>query len=71
MKLVTKYSIEDEVYIKPIKIWGLIMSIFINSSLKTQYSVRYFDGLTAKDIYFNENELAAEEPQNGLGFGAK
>ncbi len=67
MKLNTKYSINDRVYIIPLKTWGRIISLFI-SNTGLSYNVRYFNNLKPDECYFIEEELSIEEPKKEVGF---
>lgn len=70
MKIITKYSINDKVYILPLKITGRVQSIFVTNSGIT-FNTRYFDGLKPCDCYFTEDELSLDEPKQEIGFSPK
>jgi len=67
MKINTKFSINDSLYIIPLKIKGKVLSLFFASTGLT-YNVRYFDTLKPCDCYFTEDELSLEEPKQEIGF---
>ena len=68
MTIKTKYNINDKIYIKDLKIWGKILSIFINGNSRTQYNVRFFSAFDPKEVYFLEDELSLQETETVLGF---
>ena len=67
MKINTKFSINDKVYITPLKVEGIIKGIYVDSGGVT-FNTRYFDGLKPLDCYFIERELSLEEPKKDVGF---
>jgi uncharacterized protein YodC (DUF2158 family) len=66
MKLTTKYSIHDKVYIKELKLWGRITGIYFNIA-GHEYNCRYFISSKPETCYFQEDEIQLEEPEK-LGF---
>ena len=62
----TIHDIKQRVYIKELQIWGVVLAIHMNNSLK--YLVRYFDDKDAKECYFYEEELSLQENENRVGF---
>ncbi len=67
MKLNTKFSVNDLIYIIPLKITGRVLAIYV-AVTGTTFNVRYFDGLKPCDCYFTEDELSLEQPENKVGF---
>jgi len=67
MKINTKYSINDSLYIIPLKIKGKVLSIYI-SEFGISYNIRYFHEFKSNDCYFYESELQLEEPKQEIGF---
>ena len=68
MKINTKYNINQKVYIPELKLWGKILSIYINKSLEPQYNTRFFNVYDPKEVYFLEDELSLEENKTEAGF---
>ena len=68
MKLSTKFDINQKIYIKNLKIFGRILSIFIDNAKQITYNTRYFDSLSHKDVYFMEDELSDKEEDKKVGF---
>lgn len=67
MKINSKFNIKDKIFIKPLKIWGKVLSLYINSN-GIEYSIRYFDNLNAKECYFLEEEIQENEADGKIGF---
>lgn len=68
MKINTLFNINQKVYIKDLKIFGRVLSIFIDNAKQISYNTRYFDGLSHKDVYFMEDELSEKEEKERAGF---
>jgi len=68
MKLSTKYDPNQKIYIKDLKIWGRVLSVFVDNAKQISYNTRYFDGLSHKDVYFMEDELSDKEEDKKVGF---
>ncbi len=66
MKLQTKHSINNKVYIKELKLWGRITGIYFTNS-GYEYNCRYFVHSKPETCYFSEDEIQLEEPEK-LGF---
>lgn len=66
MKINTKFSIDQRVYIKELKIWGMVLSIVYTTRL--EYYIRYFDNFEPKSLYFLENELQENDGEEKIGF---
>ncbi len=67
MVIKTKYSIGQEVYIKPVKLIGRISAIFIHRN-SLEYNMRYFINSELKTCYFLEDELQLNEEEKKVGF---
>ena len=67
MKIITKFAINDRVFILPLKIEGKIRAIYLGDTGLT-YSTRYFDGVKPLDCYFTEDEISNEIPEKLVGF---
>ena len=67
MVIKTKYSIGQEVYIKPAKLIGRIKAIFIQQN-SLEYNMRYFINSELKTCYFLEDELQLNEEEKKVGF---
>lgn len=70
MKINTKFSINDKVYVIPLKIDGKVISIYLGET-GLQYNCRYFHEYKAIDCFFYESELSLEEPKKDVGFNQK
>jgi hypothetical protein len=68
MVITTKYNFDERIYINELKIHGIVLSIFVARNTRIQYLVRFFDGRDPKEVYFLENELSAQQEENGLGY---
>jgi hypothetical protein len=66
MTINTKYDLYQRVYIKELKLWGLIKNIFIEDSL-VQYNVRYLVSSEYKTCYFLESELLEQDDKVPIG----
>ena len=67
MKIETKYSILDRVWIQELRVPATILAIYIGET-GTQYSLRYFGSGDAKTTYFYESEIADLPQSEKLGF---
>lgn len=68
MVIKSKFNINQTVYIKELKIFGRVLSIFINSAKDISYNIRYFSGLDYKEVYFLEDEISEKEENTRAGF---
>lgn len=66
MKIITKFNIDQRVYLKDLKCWGTILSLSYTNRL--EYFVRFFDKYEPRNIYFLENELQESENEDKIGF---
>ena len=70
MLIKTKYNIGQEVYIKPAKLLGRIISIFVQKN-SIEYNLRFFIQSEPKTCYFLEDELQLTEDEKTVGFQSK
>jgi hypothetical protein len=68
MVIKSKFDINQTVYLKELKIFGRILSIFINNAKSISYNIRYFSGLDYKEVYFLEDEISDKEEDKRAGF---
>lgn len=69
MKFNTKFDLYEKVYINEIKLYGVIVNIYISGDDKlVQYNLRYFVDSKANTCYFYEDELSKDKPKTELGF---
>lgn len=67
MKLETKFDINERIYIKELKTWGLIRAIYICGA-GLEYSVKYFSEMNPKESYFLEDDLSSKKDADIIGY---
>lgn len=66
MNVETQFDYDQRVYIPELKTVGRINALFFTP--KVSYRVRFFDNKEPREIYFEEDELAAIKGEPQIGF---
>ncbi len=69
MTIQTTFDLKQKIFIKELKISGVIISMFIGNDYGLQYHVRYFKDNESKTSYFYDFELELfKETVKTVGF---
>lgn len=66
MKIKTQFDYNQRVYIPELKTAGRINALFLTPQVS--YRVRFFDNKEPREVYFEEDELAAIKGEPQIGF---